>query len=37
VEKVQGIGIEADQPLTFPDCDRYAYACIAKKLTEAGL
>jgi hypothetical protein len=36
-EKVQGIGIEADQPLTFPDCDRYAYACIAKKLTEAGL
>ncbi len=34
--RVQGIGITPDRPMSF-DCDRYAYACIAQKLADAGM
>lgn len=35
--KVQGVGITPDRPMTFTECDRFAYECIATKLEKAGL
>lgn len=34
--RIQGVGIPPDKPMTF-DCDRFAYACIARQLADAGL
>jgi Peptidase family S41 len=36
-QKVQGVGIKPDKPLTFPDCSRFGYDCIARELADAGL